>query len=76
MVVSDVMRQKLEKRDADDAEPFHWGRGAVFATRPVGGRVPCAISPLAPPVLRRGVWFGVVIVEAMMSRRAIGGARN
>ena len=24
MVVSDVMRQKLEKRDADDAEPFHW----------------------------------------------------
>ena len=24
MVVSDVMRQKLEKRDADDAEPFRW----------------------------------------------------
>ena len=24
MVVSDVMRQKLEKRDADDAEPFCW----------------------------------------------------
>ncbi len=24
MVVSDVMRQKLEKRDAADAEPFHW----------------------------------------------------
>ena len=24
MVVSDVMRQKLEKRDADDAEPFYW----------------------------------------------------
>ena len=24
MIVSDVMRQKLEKRDADDAEPFHW----------------------------------------------------
>ena len=24
MVVSDVMRQKLERRDADDAEPFHW----------------------------------------------------
>ena len=24
MVVSDVMRQKLEKRDADAAEPFHW----------------------------------------------------
>ena len=24
MVVSDVMRQKLEKRDADDTEPFRW----------------------------------------------------
>ena len=24
MVVSDVMRQKLERRGADDAEPFHW----------------------------------------------------
>ena len=24
MIVSDVMRQKLEKRDADDAEPFRW----------------------------------------------------
>ena len=24
MVVSDVMRQKLEKRDAEDAEPFRW----------------------------------------------------
>ena len=24
MVVSDVMRQKLERRDADDAEPFRW----------------------------------------------------
>jgi hypothetical protein len=24
MIVSDIMRQKLEKRDADDAEPFHW----------------------------------------------------
>ena len=24
MVVSDVMRQKLEKRDADDGEPFRW----------------------------------------------------
>ena len=24
MVVSDVMRQKLERQDADDAEPFRW----------------------------------------------------
>ena len=51
MVVSDVMRQKLEKRDADDAEPFHWDAARSSRNRPLGGRVPCAISPLAPSMV-------------------------